>query len=80
MTPLDWVSWGLSTIGALNWGFTGVGQFNLVDQLFGHDTAASRIVYGLVGLAGVWSIYRLVEQNRSVNAETPITRIFTGRP
>lgn len=44
----------LVIVGALNWGLVGLAQFDLVAALFGGaDAALSRIVYGLVGVAGV---------------------------
>lgn len=47
----------LVVIGALNWGLVAAGEFDLVAAVFGLDfgetNAASRIVYGLVGLSGV---------------------------
>ncbi len=44
----------LVVVGALNWGLVGLAQFDLVATLFGGaDSALSRIVYGLVGVAGV---------------------------
>ena len=42
----------LVIIGALNWGLIGFFQINLVAQLLGDMTTASRVVYGLVGVAG----------------------------
>ena len=47
----------LVIIGALNWGLIALFQFDLVASIFGgQDAMLSRIVYGLVGLAGVYSI------------------------
>lgn len=47
----------LVIIGALNWGLIGLFQFDLVATLFGgNHTIVSRIVYTIVGLAGVYSI------------------------
>lgn len=44
----------LTIIGALNWGLVGLFQFDLVASLFGgQDEALSRVVYTLVGLAGI---------------------------
>ena len=44
----------LAIIGAINWGLVGLFQFDLVASLFGGvDATMSRIVYSLVGLAGV---------------------------
>jgi len=41
-------------VGALNWGLVGIAKFDLVAYLFGNLTNASRIVYSLVGLSGVY--------------------------
>ena len=47
----------LVIIGALNWGLIGLFQFDLVAELFGgQDGAFSRVIYTLVGLAGLVSI------------------------
>jgi uncharacterized membrane protein YuzA (DUF378 family) len=44
----------LVVVGAINWGLVGLAQFDLVAALFGGQTAPiSRVVYTLVGLAGV---------------------------
>ena len=48
----------LIIVGALNWGLIAFFNFNLVAFIFGGSASmASRIVYGLVGLAGLWTIY-----------------------
>lgn len=47
----------LTIIGALNWALVGIFQFDLVAWLFGGQGALlSRVVYTLVGLAGIWCI------------------------
>ena len=46
----------LVIIGAINWGLVGLFEFNLVDFLFGAGSILARIVYSLVGIAGLWSI------------------------
>lgn len=47
----------LVIIGALNWGLIGLFNFDLVASLFGGQEALlSRIVYSLVGAAGLYSI------------------------
>lgn len=44
----------LTIIGAINWGLVGFFQFDLVASIFGgQDSALSRIIYGLVGIAGL---------------------------
>ena len=47
----------LVIIGAINWGLIGFFQFDLVAAIFGgQDAVVSRIIYALVGLAGLWAI------------------------
>ena len=47
----------LVIIGAINWGLIGFFQFDLVAAIFGGQSAViSRIIYALVGLAGLWCI------------------------
>lgn len=47
----------LVIIGALNWGAIGLFQFDIVATIFGGQGAIiSRIIYALVGLAGIWCI------------------------
>jgi uncharacterized membrane protein YuzA (DUF378 family) len=54
MRPLYWIALVLAVIGALNWGLVGLFGVDLVATLFGGtDAALSRLVYVLVGLAGV---------------------------
>jgi len=54
---MDRLSLVLVIIGAINWGLIGLFQFDLVAFLFGGQGALiSRIVYAVVGAAGLWSI------------------------
>lgn len=46
----------LVIIGALNWLLVGVFSFNLVDAIFGSGSLLARLIYILVGIAGIWSI------------------------
>lgn len=56
----------LVIIGALNWGLIGVCRFDLVAWIFGGQAAVlSRIIYTLVGLAGLWCITFLFRNFRS---------------
>ena len=62
---MDTLALILSIIGSLNWGLVGIFKFDLVAWLFGGQTALlSRIVYTLVGLAGIWCITLLFRKNR----------------
>lgn len=58
---LDRITLVLVIIGALNWLLVGLFKYDLVAGLFGGSTSLiSRIIYVLVGLAGVWCIGLLV--------------------
>ena len=60
---LDRTSLILVIIGALNWLSVGLFQFDAVAWLFGGQTALiSRIIYTLVGVAGLWSISTLFRE------------------
>ena len=54
---VDWISMILLIVGGLNWGLVGLFDFNLVAALFGEGSALSRLVYVLVGLSALYSIY-----------------------
>lgn len=46
----------LVIVGALNWLLVGIFQFDLVAFIFGGQNALlSRLIYTLVGIAGIWS-------------------------
>lgn len=54
---MDRVALILMIVGALNWLSIGVFHYDVVANLFGGQTAmASRLIYSLVGLAGLWGI------------------------
>ncbi len=53
---LDYFILALVIIGAVNWGLVGFFRFNLVTFLFGEMTTISRIVYAVVGIAGLYVI------------------------
>ncbi|MBS5857021.1 MAG: DUF378 domain-containing protein [Clostridia bacterium] len=61
MKVIDKIALVLIIIGAINWGLIGLFDFNLVATIFGDMTIISRIIYGLVGLSGVWGIKLLLE-------------------
>ncbi len=56
MKIIDYIALVLVIIGAINWGLIGLFGFDLVATLFGSMSVISRIVYTLVGIAGLWSI------------------------
>lgn len=67
---MDTIALILSIIGSLNWGLIGIFQFDLVAWLFGSQGALlSRIVYGIIGLAGLWCISLLFRRTTAVEGE-----------
>ena len=58
---LDRIALVLVIIGALNWLLVGLFKYDLVAALFGGTASlVSRIIYVVVGLAGLWAISLLV--------------------
>lgn len=53
----------IAIIGALNWGSVGIFGFDFVAAVFGGPTATvSRVIYAIVGLAGIWCISLLFRE------------------
>ncbi|MBD9206540.1 MAG: DUF378 domain-containing protein [Clostridiales bacterium] len=64
MKIVDRIALILGIIGALNWGIVGLFRFDCVAFLFGGQTGAiSRVIYALVGLAGLWCITMLFRED-----------------
>jgi len=66
---LDLAAAALVLVGGLNWGLVGVAKFDLVAWIFGgmdfgETNAASRVVYGLVGLAAAYGVGLLLTAGR----------------
>jgi len=53
---LQYFTLTIAIIGAINWGLIGFFNINLVSTLFGSMSLFSRIIYGLVGLCGLYLI------------------------
>ncbi len=53
---LDIIALILIIIGAINWGLIGFFRFDLIASLFGQLSAISRIIYAIVGIAGIYSL------------------------
>ena len=64
MKTLYYISLTLVIIGALNWLLIGLFEFDLVATLFGTMSLLSRIVYSLVGIAGLISLEIYSKINR----------------
>ncbi len=71
---LDRLSLILVIVGALNWGSIGLFRFDIVGWLFGGQGATlSRLVFTLVGLAGIYSI-SLLFRDREIDSITDSDR------
>ena len=63
MMIADIIALVLVIVGAVNWGSVGLFGIDLVATLFGGQAALlSRIIYSLVGLAGIWCITLLFKE------------------
>jgi len=61
---IDKIALLLAIVGALNWGGIGLFGFDTVAFLFGGQLSIlSRVIYALVGLAGLWCITLLFRNN-----------------
>ena len=65
----------LVVIGAVNWGLVALAEFDLVAFVvglqFGETNALSRVVYGLVGLSGLYHAARLLARRPSTATAQP---------
>ncbi len=68
MKKLDIITGVLLIVGGLNWGLVALAEFDLVATIFGLEfgetNAATRIVYGLVGLSAVYQLIQLAAVRR----------------
>lgn len=65
---MDTLALILAIIGSVNWGLVGIFRFDLVAWIFGGQAAViSRIIYTLVGLAGLWCVTLLFRRNKAID-------------
>ena len=69
---MDNLALALVIIGALNWGSIGIFGFDAVGRLFGGQLSIiSRIIFAVVGIAGLWSISILFKEKRFEDDPAP---------
>lgn len=56
METLQKICLVFTILGAINWGLVGLFEFDLVASLFGDMTVLTRLIYSLVGIAGLVNI------------------------
>lgn len=64
MSALDWIAMTLLIIGGLNWAVVGLFNVDVVASLFGIQSPATRLIYVLVGIAALYSIYLGAKMSR----------------
>jgi len=70
MSTLQRIALAIVVIGAINWGLIGLFQFDLVAAIFGGiSPVPQRIVYGIVGLCGLYCLSLLFKPSHEYERE-----------
>ncbi|MGB9108247.1 MAG: DUF378 domain-containing protein [Telluria sp.] len=64
LSALDYIAMALLIVGGLNWAMVGLADVDVVASLFGAGSPATRLVYVLVGLAALVSIWTALKLGR----------------
>jgi uncharacterized membrane protein YuzA (DUF378 family) len=64
LTVLDWIALVLVIIGAIAWGLIGLMSFDFIATVFGKMSSLTRIIYDIVGLAGLYLIFVVANFSR----------------
>lgn len=64
MKEVDWLAYVLTTVGALNWGLVGAFKLDVVQTVLGTSPALVQLVYILVGLSGLYSLYKMTTKGK----------------
>ena len=79
MKKLDILAAVLVAVGGINWGLVALAEFDLVAAIFGLDfgetNAATRVVYGLVGVSAV---YQVAQQHAIRRRWSRVPRVSTA--
>ncbi|HEX8762312.1 MAG TPA: DUF378 domain-containing protein [Candidatus Saccharimonadales bacterium] len=68
LNAVDWIAIILVVVGALNWGLIGATKWNLVEAIFGDESALSRAVYIVVGISGLYLIFLATHLTKSAGS------------
>jgi len=66
MQTLQKIALVFTIIGAVNWGFIGIFDLNIVDAIFGEASMLSRLIYTIVGITGLINIGLLFQDYRDM--------------
>ena len=64
MSAIDYIAMALLIIGGLNWAMVGLFDVDVVASLFGPGSPATRLIYVLVGISALYSIYTAAKMGR----------------
>ncbi len=68
---IDRIALILAIIGALNWGSIGIFGFDIVAYICGGQlSTVSRVIFTLVGIAGLWCVSLLFRQREEYRENT----------
>jgi len=65
MSAVDYIAMALLIVGGLNWAMVGLFDIDVVATLFGAGSPATRLVYVLVGISALYSIYTAAKMSRN---------------
>ncbi len=64
LNAFDWVALVLVVIGGVNWGLIGLFNLDLVSTLFGVMTLFTRVIYVLVGVSALYTLFILLTKTQ----------------
>ncbi|MBW3014175.1 DUF378 domain-containing protein [Candidatus Woesearchaeota archaeon] len=62
MNILEWIVVILVIVAALNWGLVGLFGFDVLAAIFGSIPMLLKVIYIIVGLAGLYKIYMILKK------------------
>lgn len=65
MNMIDWVAFLLVVVGGINWGLIGFLSFDLVATIFAFAPIVARVIYCVVGVAAVYSLYMALKLKKA---------------
>ena len=64
MNAADWIAMTLLIVGGIHWGLVGLFNYDVVATFLGNMSPISRLIYVVVGLAALYSIYTASKMGR----------------
>jgi len=70
MKNLELIAFVLLLIGGINWGLVGMFNYNVVTALLGDGTTMTKVVYGMVGLGGLYEAFKFFRSKCSASSNS----------